>query len=285
MSEEVEMVQDNQTNHPPGNNPPDDSLRQTHQKILKFIWPSVVSRARKNLPPDIAREDLEDPLVVLWRGILEQYPEPEGRTPPPNRPKRDKTPEERREERKEREFEESKAHLEELIKARASEQSDPIEDEDTPEPGEKPSPEPEKPRPPGKVIPLRKKARKKRKRRRKVPRDILEDPKARGLKRSELEILGAMYRASWYGHSSKLLVWHEKRHRYGRFYFRGVAHLVNLSGWSEKTVKRALKTLKGKGLIYKRHHGWFDESNTIWELPYNRAHIKAWRRRPPQKVT
>ena len=168
MTEEVSMGQ----NNPPPTIPPDDSIEETPQKILKFIWPSVVSWARKNLPPDIAREIPEDLLVVLWPGILAQSPELEGRTPPPDRPKRVKTPEEWREERKEGEFMELLDRLGEKIKARAPERSELPEEVPKPEPREKPSPESEKRVPRGEVIPLRKRRREKPEELPPVPRSV-----------------------------------------------------------------------------------------------------------------
>ena len=274
------MGPNQQAGNSPPPNPPDDSLKKCWQYLLKDLWPVILPQLLTSGGHGLPGEIRGQLLKGILPGILSQFPGPEGRESGPPSPSH---------------FEEAREHLdrikdpktrEELARVLAKAEavpgggSDPFEEESPPEPREKPSPEPEKPVPRDNVILLRKRAKEKRKRRRKIPRDILELPEVQELKRSELEIYRAMYRASWYGHSSKLLVWHSKRHRYGRFYFRGVAHLVTLTGWSDHTVRRALEVLKAGDLIYKRAHGYRSESNGIWELPYNRKHIHAWKSKP-----
>jgi len=130
------------------------------------------------------------------------------------------------------------------------------------------------------IVPPRKEQKEKAAKHHKTPRDLLKFLKAMGVRKSSLVIFKALHKSSWYSHSSKLWVWHSKRHRYGRWCTCGIDGLVDITGLSEKCVKLGLKELKDKGVIYKRAHGRKGVSNTIWELGWKMDHVNAWKRKP-----
>ncbi len=112
------------------------------------------------------------------------------------------------------------------------------------------------------------------------PRDVVKYAKEKGVKRSSLVILRGLYRGSWWGNSSKLWVWHEPKHRDGRWNTGGVDGLVDRTGLCEKTVRSGLKELREARVIYRRHYGRPGEGNSIYELPKKKGHIMAWKRKP-----
>ena len=101
-----------------------------------------------------------------------------------------------------------------------------------------------------------------------------------GVKISTLVIFKAGHKASWWGNSIKLWIWHSKRHKFGRWFTGGIEGLVNMTGLSERTVKRGLKELKELGVIFERAHGTKGVSNTIWELAKDMRHVNAEKRNP-----
>ena len=113
-----------------------------------------------------------------------------------------------------------------------------------------------------------------------APGDVVKYAKDQGVKRSSVVILRGLYRGSWWSNSSKLWVWHEPKHRNGRWNTGGVADLVDRTGLCEKWVREGLKELKDIDVIYKRAHGRPGVTNTIWELPKEKSHVMAWKRKP-----
>jgi len=113
-----------------------------------------------------------------------------------------------------------------------------------------------------------------------TPKDILKYLKTMGVKISTLVIFKAGHKASWWGNSIKLWIWHSKRHKDGRWLTVGIEGLVNMTGLSEITVKRGLKELKELGVIFERAHGIKGVSNTIWELAKDMRHVNAEKRNP-----
>ena len=114
----------------------------------------------------------------------------------------------------------------------------------------------------------------------KAPKDLLDYHKDPGLKKSESSCLNSAYRASIYGHSSKLYFWHSKIHRLGRWYFLGVNHLAYMTGYSDRTVRDALKGLREKVIIKRVHHGGPGRGNDIYELLFDLRHFFALKRKP-----
>jgi len=113
-----------------------------------------------------------------------------------------------------------------------------------------------------------------------APRDCVKYTKEKGAKKSSVVIFRALYRGSWWSNSSKLWVWHEPKHRDGRWNTGGVAGLVDRTGFCEKWVREGLKELQDIDVIYKRAHGRKGVSNTIYELPKSKGHVMAWKRKP-----
>ncbi|MBA7540811.1 hypothetical protein ES705_33114 [subsurface metagenome] len=113
-----------------------------------------------------------------------------------------------------------------------------------------------------------------------APGDVVKYAKDQGVKRSSVVIFRGLYRGSWWSNSSKLWVWHEPKHRNGRWNTGGVDDLVDRTGFSEKTVRSGLKELQDIDVIYKRAHGRQGVTNTIWELPKDKRHVMAWKRKP-----
>jgi len=112
------------------------------------------------------------------------------------------------------------------------------------------------------------------------PRDVVKYAKEKEVKKSSVVIFRALYRGSWWSSSSKLWMWHEPKHRDGRWNTGGVAALVDRTGLAEMTVKRGLKELRDVGVIYLRHRGYPGEGNSIYELPKKKPHVMAWKRKP-----
>ena len=113
-----------------------------------------------------------------------------------------------------------------------------------------------------------------------APAGVVKYAKKMGVKRSSVVIFRGLYRGSWWSNSSKLWVWHEPKHRDGRWNTGGVAALVDKTGLCDKWVREGLKELQAVGVIYKRAHGRKGETNTIWELPKKKPHVMAWKRKP-----
>ncbi len=113
-----------------------------------------------------------------------------------------------------------------------------------------------------------------------APAGVVKYAKKMGVKRSSVVIFRALYRGSWWSNSSKLWVWHEPKHRDGRWNTGGLADLVDRTGFCEKWVKKGLKELQDIDVIYKRAHGRKGVTNTIWELPKDKRHVMAWKRKP-----
>ena len=113
-----------------------------------------------------------------------------------------------------------------------------------------------------------------------APRDCVKYAKEKGAKKSSVVIFRALYRGSWWSNSSKLWVWHEPKHRNGRWNTGGVDGVVDRTGFAERTVKRGLKELRDAGVIYLRHRGYPGEGNSIYELPKKKPHVMAWKRKP-----
>ncbi|MBA7615710.1 hypothetical protein ES703_22999 [subsurface metagenome] len=116
-----------------------------------------------------------------------------------------------------------------------------------------------------------------------APHDCVKYAKEKGAKKSSVVIFRALYRGSWWGNSSKLWVWHEPKHRDGRWNTGGLAGLVDRTGFCDKWVGKRLKELQDIGVIYKRAHGRKGVTNTIWELPKEKPHVMAWKRRPKKR--
>ncbi len=113
-----------------------------------------------------------------------------------------------------------------------------------------------------------------------APGDVVKYAKEKGVKRSSVVILRGLYRGSWWGNSSKLWVWHEPKHRDGRWNTGGLADLVDRTGYAINTVCDGLKELREARVIYKRAHGRKGVTNGIYELPKKKGHIMAWKRKP-----
>jgi len=104
--------------------------------------------------------------------------------------------------------------------------------------------------------------------------------KTEGVKKSSVVLFRAQHKASWWSNSSKLWVWHQKRHKDGRWFTGGIAKLMDMTGLSEMTVKRGLAELKAIGVIFERAHGRKGVTNTIWELALDKRHVNAEKRKP-----
>ena len=116
--------------------------------------------------------------------------------------------------------------------------------------------------------------------RHKTPRDLVKLLKTEGVKKSSVVLFRAQHKASWWSNSSKLWVWHQKRHKDGRWFTGGIAKLMDMTGLSEMTVKRGLAELKAIGVIFERAHGRKGVTNTIWELALDKRHVNAEKRKP-----
>ncbi|MBA7652729.1 hypothetical protein ES703_60568 [subsurface metagenome] len=124
----------------------------------------------------------------------------------------------------------------------------------------------------GKVIKLKK--------RHQTPKDLLKLLKTERAKKSSVLVFKAIDKAFWYSHSTKLWMWHEPKHRFGRWFTGGNESLMNMTGLSRWTVSDALAELKAVGVIYLRHRGYPGEGNSIWELAFDMNHVNAWKRKP-----
>ena len=113
-----------------------------------------------------------------------------------------------------------------------------------------------------------------------APGDVVKYAKKEGVKRSSVVVLRGLYRGSWWSNSSKLWVWHEPKHRDGRWNTGGLADLIDRTGYVINTVCDGLKELREAGVIYKRAHGRKGVTNAIYELPKDKRHIMAWKRKP-----
>jgi len=91
-------------------------------------------------------------------------------------------------------------------------------------------------------------------------------------------VLKAMYKRSKYLDRKRLTHYTGHHDRQGRFYLKGNESLATALGVSQETVKRVLSWLKKHGIIKLRHRGYPGEGNSIWELPFNLAHVFAWSR-------
>lgn len=118
------------------------------------------------------------------------------------------------------------------------------------------------------------------KKRHKTPKDILKYLKTKGVKKSTVLLFKATHKASWYSHSTNLWVWHQKRHKLGRWCTCGNERLMGMTGLSKNVVGSGLKELKAIGVIFKRAHGRKGVTNTIWELALNMRHVNDEKRNP-----
>jgi len=66
-----------------------------------------------------------------------------------------------------------------------------------------------------------------------------------------------------------------------RVYLKGNKALADALGISPWSLSHILSWMKSHGLIRLRHRGYPGEGNSIWELPFNLAHVFAWLRDPP----
>jgi len=113
-----------------------------------------------------------------------------------------------------------------------------------------------------------------------TPKNILKYLKTMGVKQTSLVIFKAVHKASWWSNSSKLWIWHSKRHKWGRWCTVGIEGLVNITGLCEKCIRKGLKELEDNDVIFKRAHGRKGVSNTIWELALDMRHVNAEKRNP-----
>jgi len=113
-----------------------------------------------------------------------------------------------------------------------------------------------------------------------TPRDLVKLLKTEGAKKSSVVLFKAQHKASWYSHSSKLWVWHQKRHKDGRWCTCGNERLMEMTGLCDKWIREGLKELKAIGVIFKRAHGRKGVTNTIWELAKDMPHVNAEKRKP-----
>lgn len=95
-------------------------------------------------------------------------------------------------------------------------------------------------------------------------------------------VVKAMYKNSKYLDIKVLAHYTGHYNRKGRFYLKGNEFLADSLGVSERTVNRALAWLKLNKVIFLRHRGYPGEGYSIWELPFNFKHVKAWKRKRPR---
>jgi hypothetical protein len=89
-----------------------------------------------------------------------------------------------------------------------------------------------------------------------------------------------MYKKSKYAPLCEVWGYAGKSKRKGRFYNQGNKELARSTGLSKYTVSRYLMGMKKNKIILQHKRGWPGEKCSIWELPFDLAHVFAWKRDP-----
>jgi len=129
------------------------------------------------------------------------------------------------------------------------------------------------------IVPKHGDRKKKRVKRRKSPRDVLKYFSQDRTRLGWPAVVKAMYKKSRYLDLKYLAHYTGRHNRKARVYLKGNEFLADSLGVTERTVERALAWLKLHKVIYLRKRGYPGEGNSIWELPFNLKHVKAWKRK------
>lgn len=115
----------------------------------------------------------------------------------------------------------------------------------------------------------------------KAPKDVLKYFSNIPTRLTWQPVLNAMYKRSKFLESKRLTQYTGHSNRHGRFYLKGNQALADALGITARHLSNILTWLASHCLIKLRHRGYPGEGNSIWELPFNLAHVFSWRREPP----
>lgn len=116
------------------------------------------------------------------------------------------------------------------------------------------------------------------------PRDVMKYTRVAGYPGSWEKVAVTLYCNSQYRRHCDVPGYHGKSIRMGRFYFLGVAELVRSSGVPERTAKRIMARAKKDCFVHECKRGNKERGCSVWELPLNVAHVKAWRRKHKEEL-
>lgn len=146
-----------------------------------------------------------------------------------------------------------------------------------PEPKQKPKP---KEYTPLRIVPEQKPFKPDRRKKDKPPPKVLKYFSWLGPRSKWRTTFEAMYKQSWHGDITKDKFYAGSKSHKGRYYNLGINRLVNVTGQSEKSVRRHLALMRKHNIIQRRKGGWPGIGNAIYELPTNLKHVMLWKRNP-----
>jgi len=153
------------------------------------------------------------------------------------------------------------------------------------DPDPQPDPLPEEKRPHLHIVKSQKQQAPPKVRRNKAPKDVLKYFSKYETRLTWQPVLKYMYKRSKYLERKRLTHYTGHYNRQGRFYLKGNESMATSLGMSPWSLSHTLSWMKKQSLIYLRKRGYPGEGNSIWELPFNLAHVFAWSRESPRLKT
>jgi hypothetical protein len=89
-----------------------------------------------------------------------------------------------------------------------------------------------------------------------------------------------MYKKSKYLPTCEFWGYAGKSTKKARCYNQGNEELVRSTGYHKATISRCLMMMKKEKIALQHKRGWKGEKCSMWELPFNLAHVMAWKRKP-----
>ena len=144
---------------------------------------------------------------------------------------------------------------------------------------------PKKTQPPLRIVPKKKPSADSKDRHDKAPQDVLKYFAYLKNKHQFIKVLLIMYKLSIRIDLRKLSHYRGHHSKKARVYLLGHDVLVERTALSDRSVKRAIRLMKDDCIIKHRGGGLKGQGNAILEVPFDLAHVFAWRRKPRKSKT